>query len=43
MVIYNDTYQTWEKRASFTFKYDTVEAQEDIRAVSKGIVKNMNL
>ena len=39
MVIYNDTYQTWQNRASFTFKDDTVEAQEDIRAVAKGIVK----
>ena len=39
MVIYNDTYQAWQNKASFTFKDDTVEAQEDIRAVAKGIVK----
>ena len=37
MVIYNDTYQAWQNKASFTFKDDTVEA--DIRAVAKGIVK----
>ena len=39
MLIDNDTYQAWRNKASFTFKDDTVEAQEDIRAVAKGIVK----
>ena len=39
MVIYNDSFQTRQNEASFTYEDDTVEAQEDFRAVTRGIVK----
>ena len=39
MFIYNDTFQTRQNEASFTFKDETVEDREDFRAVAGGIVK----
>ena len=39
MVIYNDTFQTRQNEASFTFRDETVVAREDFRAVAGGIVK----
>ena len=39
LVIYNDSFQTRQNEASFAYKYDAVEAQEDFRAVTRGIVK----
>ena len=39
MVIYNDTFQTRQNGASFTFRDETVVAREDFRAVAGGIVK----
>ena len=39
MVIYNDTLQTRQNEASFTFRDETVVAREDFRAVAGGIVK----
>ena len=39
VVIYNDSFQTRQNEASFTYEDNTVEAQEDFRAVTRGIVK----